>query len=121
MNSPKRFSEYGEFQKFTETSPHRILHPSCPRWLSFEEVVKRVLEQWPALKLYFTSAALDDGMAFASAVLQELNDPVMKMYFAILAYIPPAVDKTKPRFPGNISEDTYTLHIYQQQCQRHLK
>ncbi|XP_050710711.1 zinc finger protein 862-like [Eriocheir sinensis] len=93
MNSPKRFTEYEEFQKFTEAPLHRILHPSFTRWLSLEEVVKRVLEQWPTLKLYFTSAALEDKMASASAILQELHNPVIKMYFSFLAYILPAVNK----------------------------
>lgn len=98
MNSPKRFSEYGEFQKFTEVSPHRILHPSCTRWLSLGEVVKRLLEQWSTLKLYFTSAAIEDGMASAAAILQELNNPITKMYFAFLAYILPAVNKVNLDF-----------------------
>lgn len=93
MNSPKRLSEYAEFQQFTEVQPHRILHPSCTRWLSLEEVVKRILEQWNALTLYFTSATLEDGMVMASVVLQELQNPVTKMYFAFLAFILPAVNK----------------------------
>lgn len=98
MNSPKRLSEYAEFQIFTETQPHKILHPSCTRWLSLEEVVRRILEQWPALTLYFTTAALEDGMAVASSVLQELHNPVTKMFFAFLAFILPAVNKVNVEF-----------------------
>lgn len=98
MNSPKRLSEYTEFQIFTETQPHKILHPSCTRWLSLEEVVRRILEQWPALTLYFTRAALEDGMAVASSVLEELHNPVTKMFFAFLAFILPAINKVNVEF-----------------------
>ncbi|KAK4291750.1 hypothetical protein Pmani_035437 [Petrolisthes manimaculis] len=98
MNSPKRLSEYTEFQVFTETQPHRILHPSCTRWLSLEEVVKRIMEQWPSLTLYFTSAALEDGMAVASSVLQELHNPITNMFFAFLTFILPAVNKVNVEF-----------------------
>lgn len=98
MNSPKRLSEYSDFQKFTETQPHKLLHPSCTRWLSLEEVAKRILEQWPALTLYFTTASLEDGMAVATAVLQELNNPVTKMYIAFLAFILPSVNKVNKEF-----------------------
>lgn len=98
MHSPKRLSEYTEFQSFTDVQPHKILHPSCTRWLSLEEVVKRIIEQWPALTLYFTSAALEDGMATASRVLEELNNPVTKIYFAFLAFILPVVNKVYLEF-----------------------
>lgn len=46
-----------------------------------------------SLVLHFTSTLLDDEMASASTVLQKLNDPVIKMYFAFLAYVLPAMDK----------------------------
>lgn len=98
MNSPKRLSEYTLFQVFTETQPHKILHSSCTRWLSLEEVVKRIMEQWPSLTLYFTLAALEDGMAAASSVLQELHNPITKMFFAFLAFILPAVNKVNVEF-----------------------
>ncbi|KAK4328250.1 hypothetical protein Pmani_001368 [Petrolisthes manimaculis] len=109
MNSPKRLSEFAEFQKFTEVQPHKILHPSCTRWLSLEEVVKRILEQWPALTLYFTSAALEDGMATASEVLQELHNPITKMYFAFLSFILPAVNRLNLEFQAT-SLKIHRLH-----------
>ncbi|KAB0789969.1 hypothetical protein PPYR_15745, partial [Photinus pyralis] len=48
-NSPKRIEALKEFQNFTQTKIHKILHPSQTRWLS--------LEQYNALKLF--------GAAFA--------------------------------------------------------
>jgi hypothetical protein len=43
-------------QGVLETKPHRMLHPSQTRWLSMEAVVKRILEQYEALKFYFIDA-----------------------------------------------------------------
>ena len=54
-NSPKRLTEYKEFQKFTDTNSRKILHVSCTRWY-------RILDQWNALTLFFTSASLEDNV-----------------------------------------------------------
>ena len=51
-HSAKRLSEYKKFQHFAETEPHKILKPAQTRWLSLEQCIQRVLEQWSALELY---------------------------------------------------------------------
>jgi hypothetical protein len=38
--SPKRIETLKEFQLFTHTKIHKILHPAQTRWLSLESVVK---------------------------------------------------------------------------------
>ncbi|XP_026465882.1 uncharacterized protein LOC113369316 [Ctenocephalides felis] len=56
QNSPKRIGDFKTFQAFTNIKPHKILHPAQTTWLSLNDVVKRLLEQLPAIKLYFQSA-----------------------------------------------------------------
>ena len=97
-NSPKRLGEFKEFQTFTNTDPRKILHVSCTRWLSLEQVTKRILDQWPALTLYFTSAALEDNVKSADVILNQLLNPVNKMYYAFLAFVLPLVNKVNLEF-----------------------
>lgn len=72
-NNPKRLCEYKEFQQFLNIKPHKLLHPAQTRWLSLHSVVKRILSQYQALKLYFTSAALNDGLDNAKIILDRLG------------------------------------------------
>ena len=56
-HSAKRLAEYKQFQHFTNTEPHKILKPSQTWWLSLDQCVRRILEQWPALENYFKNSA----------------------------------------------------------------
>ncbi|CAH1395672.1 unnamed protein product [Nezara viridula] len=53
-DSSKRISQFQQFQNFVGVKIHKMLHPSQTRWLSLQEVVDRIVEQWDALKLFFT-------------------------------------------------------------------
>lgn len=64
-NSPKRIEMFKEFQTFTNTPIHKILHPAQTRWLSLEAAIKRILEQYNALIVFFTDAALSEGVLVA--------------------------------------------------------
>ena len=52
-----RQHELKEFQMFFQISPHKMLSFGQTRWLSLEQCVFRMLEQWNALTLhlYFSS------------------------------------------------------------------
>ncbi len=91
--SPKRVGELEEFQKFVNVKPHKILHPSQTRWLSLHMVVSRLLEQYNALKLYFTSAVLDDKLVAADTILQRLSNPTTKLYLLFLDFVLPVFNK----------------------------
>lgn len=54
-NSSKRQAQFLEFQKFFEVDIHKILRPSQTRWLSLQQVVERILEQWDPLLHFFYS------------------------------------------------------------------
>lgn len=88
-NNPKRLCEYKEFQQFLHLKPHKLLHQAQTRWLSLHSVVKRILSQYPSLKLYFTSAALNDGLENAKIILDRLTNPLTLLYFEFLDFVLP--------------------------------
>ncbi|KAG0423471.1 hypothetical protein HPB47_000752 [Ixodes persulcatus] len=51
--------------------PHKLLHPSQTRWLSLQVVVTRLLEQMPALILFFKKAATEDHLLAAETILNK--------------------------------------------------
>ena len=53
--SSLRQHELKKFQMFFQISPHKMLSFGQTRWLSLEQCVSRMLEQWDALTLYFSS------------------------------------------------------------------
>lgn len=59
-NSSVRLANLKECQIFVHLEPHKMLKLSQTRWLSLQTVVNRILEQWSALKLFFTSEAEDE-------------------------------------------------------------
>ncbi|MPC70123.1 hypothetical protein E2C01_064362 [Portunus trituberculatus] len=68
--SPKRMGILKGFLSFVNVRPHKLLHPNQTRWLSLHMVVVRLLEQYEALKLYFTGAVLDDRLLACENILQ---------------------------------------------------
>ncbi|XP_063217307.1 uncharacterized protein LOC134528039 isoform X2 [Bacillus rossius redtenbacheri] len=92
-SSAKRQSELKEFQKFLDMEPLKMLHPSQTRWLSLVAVVQRILEQWDALKLYFTDCWLSQRLLSAENIFNALHDPFLKLYFMFLSWVLPKFTK----------------------------
>lgn len=63
--------------------------PSQTRWLSLLAVVQRIIEQWEALKLYFTDKWLSEKLISAENIYLHLTDPFTKAYFYFLEWILP--------------------------------
>ena len=63
--SPNRQKSLKEFQKFVDVEPHKILKPCQTCWLSVLQCVQRILEQWPALQLFFVSEYSETKSLFA--------------------------------------------------------
>ena len=59
-HSSARRRSFEEFQTFVQLALHKILSPGQTRWLSLENCVNRLLEQLPALKLYFLAEYAED-------------------------------------------------------------
>lgn len=89
QNSPKRLGDFKEFQSFLDIKPHKLLHPAQTRWLSLLPVVKRLLEQLPALKLYFQNAVLNDRLLAAQTIHVKSMDPSTELYLNFLDYVLP--------------------------------
>ncbi|CAK1583027.1 unnamed protein product [Parnassius mnemosyne] len=88
-SSSKRQCQFAEFQEFLKLKPHKMLHLSQTRWLSLVAVVERILEQWDALKLFFTNTWLSEKLVSTEIIFNNLNDPFIKLYFNFLAWILP--------------------------------
>ncbi|MPC62756.1 hypothetical protein E2C01_056846 [Portunus trituberculatus] len=58
------------------------------RWLSLENFVNRVLEQWPALQLYFTEKVADkvDPFNTVKTILNAFNNNYCKAQLEFMSY-----------------------------------
>ncbi len=88
-HSAKRLAEYEKFQSFTNTEPHKLLKPSQTRWLSLEQCVVRVVEQWPALEAYFQEASETHRLVSACNTYAALKKPIVKLYYHFLKFVLP--------------------------------
>lgn len=86
-NSYKRQNNFKEFQCFVEIKPHKLLQPCQTRWLSLLVCVKRVLEQYNVLKLYFQGEHLIDN--HAKNIHNKLIDPMYNLYLKFLEFVLP--------------------------------
>lgn len=98
----KRSSEFKEFQVFVDRKPNKLLQPCQTRWLSLNSCIKRVLEQFDTLKLYFQGEKLIDNKA--STIFANLTDPLTKLYLHFLEFVLPMLvdlnvifQSTKPK------------------------
>ena len=88
-HSARRSVDLSEFQHFTGTEPHKLLHPCQTRWLSLQQCVKRILEQWQALTVYFAHSAREDKLLKAERLHGFLSNPHFKIFFIFLNFILP--------------------------------
>ena len=76
--SPNRQKNLMEFQKFVKVDVHKILKPCQTRLLSVVACVKRILEQWPALELFFVAEVAEANSPHVERVLSALRSPYIK-------------------------------------------
>ncbi|CAH1114746.1 unnamed protein product [Psylliodes chrysocephalus] len=112
-NSAKRQRELEECQHFCEVEPHKILKTSQTRWLSLLSVVKRILEQWSALELYFTRSSLEDRMLSSENILYALRNPLNKIYFYFLNWILLKIVQSNEYFQ---SDKVIITEVYPKMC-----
>lgn len=103
QHSYKRQTEFTEFQEFVLVKPHKILQPAQTRWLSLLPVVKRLLEQYNALTLYFINAHLTEKTISTQNILDGLRNPSVKLYLHFLDFILP--------FFANLNIEMQSEHI----------
>ncbi|XP_055590147.1 uncharacterized protein LOC129742291 [Uranotaenia lowii] len=105
-NSPKRASEFSMIQEILELKPLKMLHPAATRWLSLESVVKRVLERFEELELFFSFQSNNDQNATAKRILNHLQDPMTKLILFFLSYILPLINNLNRLFQSESPEYT---------------
>lgn len=88
-NSAKRKAIFLQFQKLFNLKEHKILRLAQTRWLSFHQVINRILEQWEALKVFFVDMVAEEKSAAADRIFQNLHDPQIKLFFLFLDWILP--------------------------------
>ena len=67
--------------------PRKLLKPAQTRWLSLEQCIQRIIEQWPALELYFEKPAKNDRLISSQNIFTALKNPIFKLYFYFLSFI----------------------------------
>lgn len=103
-HSAKRLAEYEKFQVFTNTEPHKLLKPSQTRWLSLEQCVVRILEQWPALEAYFQET---NRLVSACNTYAALKRPIVKLHYQFLKFVLPKFTQFNKLFQS----ETPNLHF----------
>lgn len=96
--SSKRLANLQQFQKLTDVEMHRLLHPSQTRWLSVHAAIKRILEQWPALLLYFESVRAKEKSISVDHICEDLKDVFVKLIFKFLCWVLPKVNDLNTYF-----------------------
>ena len=81
----KRRSDFAQFQTFCNIKPHKLLHPSQPRWLSLENNVTRIVEQWQSLQEYFKKIYEKDNLQNIEHIMEALQDPSIILYYKFLS------------------------------------
>jgi hypothetical protein len=87
--SSKRQIEFKAFQSFVEVKPHKLIKPCQTRWLSLEACIRRLLEQWPALYLFFQGEALSSDVQECARNIFEKMTPLNKLYLEFLNHVLP--------------------------------
>lgn len=72
-------------------------------------MVSRILEQWPALQLFFNQKYLEERLLAAEQVHNGLNDPFVKLYFLFLNFVLPKVNALNQYFQSN---KVLVAHLY---------
>ena len=90
-HSAKRHFEFQMFSEFIENEPQMMLHPSQTRWLSLYNAVKRLLEQWHALKVFFNKIKPFERLMSVDDIVTGMNDKSIFLYLHFLNFILPTL------------------------------
>lgn len=95
----------------------KILHPSQTRWLSLEAVVKRVLECFAALKLYFSSLDIDPKKDISDILEKTSTKANLKFLKFILSYVNKLnrifqSEESLVQYVGEIDKNSFRFFCY---------
>jgi len=96
--SSKRKHAFRMIQNVVGAQEHRILKLAQTRWLSRQQVISRILEQWDALQLFFQSEAPADKVDDAGGIYEMMVTPGVKHMLLFVNYVLSKVDKMNVEF-----------------------
>ncbi|XP_067122933.1 zinc finger protein 862-like [Centruroides vittatus] len=105
--SSKRQNDFKMIQGVVNTSQHKIPKLSQTRWLSCENVINIILEQWDALKLYFQSEMQTNKIDGARGIYDILVNKGTKHTFVFLQYVLHKVNVLNTEFQS----EHFRLHV----------
>ncbi|KAE9528850.1 hypothetical protein AGLY_012425 [Aphis glycines] len=120
-SSCKRYAQLKEFQDFCAVEPHHLLRSCQSRWLSLELVVRRILEQWQPLKMFFTQHRFDERVTGGENIYNCLHGPFLLLFFKFLEWVLPKFVNLNKLFQSKKSviaivyskmEETYTELLF---------
>ncbi|XP_050065670.1 E3 SUMO-protein ligase KIAA1586-like [Aphis gossypii] len=94
--SSKRQKQFQEFQEFLDMKPYKLLQPSQTRWLALHACVKRMVDLYKSIKLYFQAEHLLDNKA--TTIYQKLSNPINELYLHFLNFILPILTNLNIEF-----------------------
>lgn len=119
-HSPLRTGRFNELQVIMDLKPLKMLHPAATRWLSLEEVVKRMLDRFDVLKVYFDSAdsSVDRKVKEKmQEIMAVLDDPTTKLYLQFLKYVLNKINKLNKLFQS----ETPQIYLLNSEARRLYK
>ena len=108
-HSVRRLADLYEFQHFTGTEPHKLLHPCQTRWLYLQQCVNRILEQWQALTVYFAHSERVEKLIKAERLHGFLSNPHFNIFFIFLNFILPKFTEFNKLFQST-APNLHLLH-----------
>lgn len=112
FRSSNRKVDFKELQSIFDVPEHKLLRLSDTRWLSFEEVAKRILEQWTVLQHYFNRAQLEEKNPKTLDKIRVIQDALSStnyIYLKFLVYILGIMNKFNKCFQSESSQIIYLI------------
>lgn len=106
-HSAKRQDEFKDFQELFDVMQHKILGLSVTRWLSYENVINRTLEQWQPLMHYFLLYCFEESRiksSNAKDILEFLQNSESKLYLYFLSYVLKLINKLNKMFQSEVTK-----------------
>lgn len=103
-NSYKRTHELKVFQEFVQVKPNKLLHIAATRWLSLNQVVNQVLQQYNALQLFFTHEHGYNYSIEAGEISKKLNDRKIFLTLQFLEFVLPLFTRLNLEMQAEITK-----------------
>lgn len=112
-----RQEDLKNMQIFFGEEIHKILYPGQTRWLSIEQCVNRVLEQYLVLKAYLNTAIKDDPSSTLQSMLSTMDNPFTLAYLEFMSFTLGKLNEFNTMFQSELP----LLHCLQPEVEKLIK